>query len=50
MLLVRATRRKALRTVFLFLGATIGALAAVEWLDDRIEARKDHDYVARIIR
>lgn len=39
--LVRPDHRAALRTVFLFLGGTLGAMEAVERLDDRIAEREE---------
>lgn len=38
-MLVSLHRRHALRTVFLFLGGTLGALEIVESFDDRLETR-----------
>jgi hypothetical protein len=38
-MLVRERHRRALHTVFLFLGGTLGAAIACERLDDLIETR-----------
>lgn len=40
-MLVSPHRRRSLRTVFLFLGATLGALETVEVFDDALNARGD---------
>lgn len=42
-MLVREKHRKALRTIFLFLGGTLGAMDIVEKFDDRMIEREENN-------
>jgi len=42
-MLVRKKHRNALRTVFLFLGGTLGAMETVERFDDHLAEKEKRD-------